>query len=192
MAAAGGADSTTARVEELLAGILSAHSRPDYVRPVRPWKPHPAIAPLDSEEKPIAQLVRRLSIENDEKRYVAMDLLPKTMQIVQDNGMYDWFCRSQCTGLLQVQAAEIKAKSINWQSYLQEQFRLTAAEAQVIRRCALSSSALCTYAAAADAWSRTLLPATAPTRDLTFVNALCTYPYKELSRATVPVFDRYL
>ncbi|XP_043221897.1 V-type proton ATPase subunit H-like isoform X1 [Amphibalanus amphitrite] len=121
MAAAGGADPTTARVEELLAGILSAHSRPDYVRPVRPWKPHPAIAPLDSEEKPVVQLVRRLSIENDEKRYVAMDLLPKTMQIVQDNGMYDWFCRSQCTGLLQVQAAEIKAKSINWQSYLQSQ-----------------------------------------------------------------------
>ncbi|XP_043242648.1 V-type proton ATPase subunit H-like isoform X1 [Amphibalanus amphitrite] len=121
MAVAGGADPTTARVEELLAGILSAHSRPDYVRPVRPWKPHPAIAPLDSEEKPVVQLVRRLSIENDEKRYVAMDLLPKTMQIVQDNGMYDWFCRSQCTGLLQVQAAEIKAKSINWQSYLQSQ-----------------------------------------------------------------------
>ena len=26
---------------------------------------------------------------------------------------------AECTGLLQVEAAEIKAKSINWQSYLQ-------------------------------------------------------------------------
>ncbi|KAF0293138.1 hypothetical protein FJT64_008959 [Amphibalanus amphitrite] len=76
-----------------------------------------------------------------------------------------------------------------------EWFRLTAAEAQVIRRCALF--VVCTYAAAAAAaaWSRTLLSATAPALDLTFVNSLnslCTYTDKELSKATVLVFGRHL
>ena len=93
--AAGGAGSTMARESELLTEIMSSFSLGDYVRPVRPWKPHPAIAPLNSDEKPVHQLIRRLSVGKDVKRYVGMDLLPKTMEIVQEHGLYDWFCRSR-------------------------------------------------------------------------------------------------
>ena len=95
MAVAGGTVSARARVEEELIGIMSGNARPDYVRPIRPWKPHPTIAPLDSDEKALHQLIRRRDVGKDERRYVAMDLLPKTMKIVQDHGMYDWFCRSR-------------------------------------------------------------------------------------------------
>ena len=70
---------------------------------------------------------------------------------------------------------------------LREQFRLTAVDAQGIRRFALF--VVRTYAAA---WFRTLLAAAAPALDLAFVNALCTYPDKELSKVTVPVFCRHL
>lgn len=68
-----------------------------------------------------------------------------------------------------------------------EQFRLTAAEAKGIRRCALF--VVRTYAAA---WFRTPLAAAAPALDLAFVNALLAYPDKELSKATVTVFGRHL
>ena len=97
MAEAGGAVLTRTRVEKELVEILqteSRTSRPDYVRPVRPWKPHPTIAPLDPNEKALYQLARRRNSGSHQRRYVAMDLLPRTMKIVQDHGMYDWFNRS--------------------------------------------------------------------------------------------------
>ena len=68
-----------------------------------------------------------------------------------------------------------------------EQFRLTAAEAQGIRRCALF--VVRTYAAA---WFRTPLAAAAPAMDLAFMNALHAYPDKELSKATDSVFGLHL
>lgn len=68
---------------------------------------------------------------------------------------------------------------------LGEQVRLTAAEAQGIRRCALF--VVRTYAAA---WFWTSLTTAVPALDLAFVNAFCDYPDKELLQATVPVFGR--
>ncbi|XP_043216604.1 uncharacterized protein LOC122378950 [Amphibalanus amphitrite] len=68
-----------------------------------------------------------------------------------------------------------------------EQFRLTAAEARGIRRCALF--VVRTYAAAC---FRTPFAAAAPALDLAFMNALHANPDKELSKATVPVFGRHL
>ena len=124
MPVVGGAGPTGARVEETLKGIMSGKSRLDYVRPIRPWKPHPMIAPLNSDEEAVHQLIRRRNKGRGERRYAGMDLLPKTMKIVQDHGMYEWFCRSRKYRLVvKLETSIVYPRFPNMQSILHVLYR---------------------------------------------------------------------